>query len=90
MVLEAISVPDTSQDAASKKLVYAGGQGFLVAALTAFAQHLPLRLSPDDIWAVIINGFARHVNDHAEELRHNFVSHQGKEKIRIFHADFFF
>ena len=64
-------------------VVFASGQGFLAACMTAFAHHLPLRLSPDDLWTVISNGFARHVDQHAEELRANFVDHEGKQEIRI-------
>ena len=63
--------------------VFASGQGFLAACMTAFAHHLPLALSPDDLWTVISNGFARHVDQHAEELRANFVAHQGQMEIRI-------
>lgn len=64
-------------------LVFPGGHGFFASCVLAFAQHLPLRLSPDHLWAVIVNGFARHVNRHAEELRDNFVNHQGKKDIVI-------
>ena len=63
--------------------VFASGQGFLAACMTAFAHHLPLALSPDDLWTVVINGFARHVDRHADELRHHFVAHQGQMDIRI-------
>lgn len=59
-------------------LVYSGGSGFFVAALMAFAQHLPLQLSPDHIWSLIMYAFAKHVDTNAEALRSNFVAHQGK------------
>ncbi|CAB9501173.1 expressed unknown protein [Seminavis robusta] len=63
--------------------VFAGGQGFLAACMISFAHHLPLALSPDDIWLVIANGFARHVDANAEALRSNFVDHAGQREIRI-------
>jgi len=64
-------------------LVYAGGQGFLASCMMAFAQHLPLRLAPDHLWAVISQGFAHHVDRHAVDLRYQFVDHEGKMEIRI-------
>ncbi|CAB9501177.1 expressed unknown protein [Seminavis robusta] len=65
------------------KTVFAGGQGFLAAGMLAFAQHLPLALSPDHLWAVIASGFAYHVDQYAEELRHHFVNHTGQAEIHI-------
>jgi len=51
---EAVSdSPDTT--------VFAGGSGFFAACLTSFAQHLPLALSPDHVWAVLSYAFAKHV-----------------------------
>ena len=64
-------------------LIYVGGNGFLVACVTAFAQHLPLKLSPDHIWSLITYAFAKHVDKNAEELRSKFVSHQGKKRLLV-------
>jgi hypothetical protein len=54
----------------------------------AFYEHMPLRLSPDVIWITLVRGFALHVNRHAEQLRHRFVSHRGKEKLVVRRPDF--
>ncbi len=54
----------------------------------AFYQHMPLRLSPDVIWITLARGFALHVNQHAEQLRHRFVTHRGKEKLVVERLDF--
>jgi len=62
--------------------------GFLRAAHISFDNHLPLTLSPDDIWTAIAHGFAAHVNNHAEELRKQFVSHEGKKRINIRRDEF--
>jgi len=70
-------------------LIYQGGNGFIVAVVTAFAQHLPLELSPDHIWSLITYAFAKHVDENAEALRENFVSHQGKQRIQIQTPDSF-
>ena len=66
-----------------ENLVFAGGIGFFAACLSAFAQHLPLALSPDHIWACILYAFAKHVDKHAEELRKNFVKHKGKKRLEV-------
>lgn len=42
--------------------------GFLDALAIAYKAHLPLALSPDDVWLCIALGFAQHVNLHAEAL----------------------
>ncbi|MBP0044673.1 MAG: DUF4419 domain-containing protein [Roseofilum sp. SBFL] len=49
----------------------------------AFSEHRPLLLTPDIIWITIAQGFAHHVNNHAEELRDRLVSHSGKETLTI-------
>ena len=48
---------------------------------TAFSQHRPLILSPDSIWLVIEQGFAHHVAENAETLRHRLVRHQGSREL---------
>lgn len=62
--------------------------GFVHAAKAAFFDHLPLVISPDDIWFCIAQGFANHVNTNAESLRHHFVSHAGKRKLCVTRPDF--
>ena len=66
--LEAVSRND------DVNIVHVSKNGFLVACVTAFAQHLPLGLSPDHIWALITYVFAKHVDNHAEELRLTLAS----------------
>lgn len=61
----------------------------LSAIRLAFYDHLPLRLSPDVIWITLARGFALHVNEHAEELRHRFVRHSGQERLTVTRLDFF-
>lgn len=61
----------------------------LIAALhTAFAFHHPICLSPDIIWLTLTQGLAQHINMNAEELRHHFVQHSGKLKIKVRRDDF--
>lgn len=49
----------------------------------AFSDHRPLVLSPDAIWLTIQQGFAHHVNENAEALRHKFVAHKGKRELAV-------
>ncbi|QDU93698.1 DUF4419 domain-containing protein [Lignipirellula cremea] len=60
----------------------------LTAMKLAFYDHFPLRLSPDVIWITLARGFALHVNEHAEALRHRFVSHSGKKELKVQRPDF--
>jgi len=56
---------------------------FVEAVRMSFNQHRPLSISPDMIWLLICQGFAEHVNNNSEELRHFFVDHKGKKKINV-------
>jgi hypothetical protein len=64
-------------------LVEVGAHPVVEAAFLAFAHHLPLTLSPDDVWLCLAQGFGLHVNRNAEALRARFVSHQGKQKLSV-------
>lgn len=57
--------------------------GLLRAIHAAYGQHFPLALSPDDVWLAIVQGFASHVNAHAEQLRKRFVAHEGQKTLLI-------
>ena len=52
------------------------------AVATAFSQHRPLTLSPDCIWLVIEQGFAHHIAENAETLRHRLVLHSGRRELQ--------
>jgi Domain of unknown function (DUF4419) len=60
----------------------------LSALKISFYDHLPLRISPDAIWITLARGFAQHVNEHSEQLRHRFVRHTGKETLSVTRLDF--
>lgn len=61
----------------------------LIGALdAAFGAHYPLTLSPDIIWLTICQGFAHHVNMHAETLRQRLVKHEGKIQLVVERDDF--
>src|SRR5579885_1546412 len=55
----------------------------LATVNTAYDNHLPLVFSPDHIWLLIAQGLSQHINNNAEELRHQFVNFEGKLKIIV-------
>lgn len=61
----------------------------MAAVDLAFREHRPLVLSPDMLWLLIAQGFANHVNVHAEELRPRLVKHSGKPVVVVRRDDFF-
>lgn len=65
-----------------------GFHSLIAAAHLAYQHHFPLVLSPDVIWLTIAQGLANHVNNRAEQLRHQFVPHQGKVTIQVRRDDF--
>lgn len=54
---------------------FTGKDVFFQTIVRAYAEHRPLVLSPDMIWVLISQGFARYVNAHSDELRDQIVSH---------------
>ena len=56
---------------------------FYQCVVYAYACHKSLALSPDMIWLLISQGFARYVNAHAEELRPQLVDHTGKMDLVV-------
>lgn len=64
-------------------LVSFGYHSFFNGMYQAYADHRPFVLSPDMIWLLISQGFARHVNNNAEELRSYFVDFTGKETLLV-------
>src|SRR5215469_15017124 len=61
---------------------------FAQSAHDAFYDHLPLTISPDDIWFCLVQGFANHVNLNSKSLRRRFVKHDGKLKLLVERPDF--
>ena len=53
------------------------------SAHIAFSDHRPLVLTPDCIWLTIVQGFAHHVLENTESLRHRLVRHEGKKELCI-------
>ena len=65
-------------------IVYTKGiNNILQGFYSAYENHLPIRLTPDIIWLLIVQGFSHHVNYNSKELREKFVNFEGKKKLEI-------
>ncbi|MBO4431488.1 MAG: DUF4419 domain-containing protein, partial [Bacteroidaceae bacterium] len=62
---------------------FRGKDVFFQTVVRAYAEHRPLVLSPDMVWLLISQGFARYVNAHSEELRDQIVSHTEKMDLVV-------
>ena len=51
--------------------------------MVSYMHHLPLCLSPDDVWIVIMQGFCAYMNNNAEKLRKKFVDFKGKKLLTV-------
>jgi len=56
---------------------------FVGTVINAFDRHYPLSLRADDIWILLAYGFSRYMDEHAEEVREHFVSHEGKKILKV-------
>ena len=59
-------------------LINCGKDVFYQCIVQAYADHRAVCISPDMVWLLISQGFARYVNAHAEDVRDLLVSHEGK------------
>ena len=59
------------------------GNGLVNGIIRAFQQDLHLVLRPDDIWLSILTQFSMFVNGNSEQLRTQFVAHQGKKGLMV-------
>ncbi|KAF6823038.1 hypothetical protein CPLU01_11662 [Colletotrichum plurivorum] len=59
--------------------------GFSQTIIRAFQQDLHLTLRPDDVWLAVLVQVSFFIGNEkrAEELRHNFVAHKGREHVSL-------
>lgn len=60
-----------------------GGHAFLGAAVKAWNEHRPLRLSPDAVWMVLLEALATRIEGNPEGCRRDMVRHQGQLELRF-------
>ncbi len=68
---------------APDSLIYSKYNPFFNGMYGAYAEHRPFVLSPDMIWLLISQGFARHVKANQDSLRHCFVDFSGKLSLIV-------
>ena len=68
---------------APDSLVIFGYHSFFKGMYQAYADHRPFVISPDIIWLLISQGFARHVSANSELLRKYFVDFDGKLSLIV-------
>lgn len=78
--LEVKHLETSSDDLAT---VSGGPDGFYNAFATAYANHLPLTLSPWHCWLMIARNMSRFIALDAERVRHLFVSHSGQKSLEV-------
>lgn len=73
----------TTSFANDQRVKYVGSDAFYGGLIYAYAHHMSVTLSPDMVWLLISQGFARYVNAHPEEMRQQLVSHDGKMDLIV-------
>ena len=63
--------------------LYPSSSSFIRSAIEAWGRHAHLVLRPEDLWFTILVQLNFYMEQHAEELRDKFVSHQGQVLISI-------
>jgi len=60
------------------------GKKSLIRGLTvAYGNHFPINVSPDMIWILILQGYARFMEKYSELVREKYVTFQGKKTLHI-------
>lgn len=57
--------------------------GLLNTIFESYCNHVPLKLSPDNIWISIVISLCKYINNNSEFFRDKIVNHKGTEKILI-------
>ncbi len=68
-------------------LVTFGEHPFLTGILSAYKEHRPFVISPDIVWLLINQGFARHISNNAEEFRNQIVNFENKKTLTVLSND---
>ncbi|KAL7941503.1 hypothetical protein V8C42DRAFT_177344 [Trichoderma barbatum] len=63
--------------------IYESSDSLVRGAIEAWGQHQSLVLRPDEVWFEILAQLNFYMTAHAEDVRHLFVDHEGKEEIQV-------
>ncbi|KAL8668864.1 MAG: hypothetical protein Q9168_006523 [Polycauliona sp. 1 TL-2023] len=70
-----------------RRNTYASPNGFVYSAIKAYNVHHHLTIRPEDIWFAILAQFNCWLNKAAEDVRKQFVAHEGKKELTIVYND---
>ncbi|MCJ1271018.1 hypothetical protein MMC22_010917 [Lobaria immixta] len=73
----------SSFDSQLQPVVYSSRNGFVHGVILAYSRHHHLRIRPEDVWFAILTQLSFYINKHAEELRGQFVSFEGKKELTV-------
>lgn len=68
-------------------IVTFGEHPFLTGILTAYRQHRPFVISPDIVWLLISQGFARHISNNSKEFKNQIVNFENKKTLNVLSYD---
>lgn len=71
----------------STQIIPANMNAFAYTIHTAFDEHRPLILTPDDIWLAICQGFGNHLVANADKLEGKLLAKKRPEEIYVFIED---
>lgn len=81
--LECSELLQSSFDSDLQPAVYPSRNGFVQGVILAYSGHHHLRIRPEDVWFAILTQLGFYINKHAEELRGQFVSFEGKKELEV-------
>ncbi|KAF8665651.1 hypothetical protein AX16_000105 [Volvariella volvacea WC 439] len=58
-------------------------RGLVGTVIHAYLEHHHLSIRPDDVWICILGQLALYTQAHAEEMRYQFISHEGKKGLKV-------
>jgi len=64
-------------------LINFGENSFLWGLVAAYKEDRPFAISPDMIWLLISQGFARHISFNSEKYRNSIVNFSGKKTLKV-------
>lgn len=57
--------------------------GLMGVMQTAYSNHVPLVLRPDDVWVAISMAFAKYITNNSEAMRNFFVNFEGRKELIV-------
>ncbi len=77
---EAYFIPEEHR---TEQLVYIHCCNLPNAVMTAYKEHRPLALSPDEIWLTICQGMSIHINENFKRLKHKIYKGKVSQQLTV-------